>query len=208
MSSGEKKKFREETLRMERRAAAVTEGLSENIRSADGRTNHPELYTAPAQPAAEDEVADFLYALVRLLKPDSVLETGTAFGHTAARICDALTDNGVGELLTMEAKASRHEAAAARLADEPAVVLHAKYQDVTPPDGTSFGLCFFDATRNSRDKEFLHFRPWIADDAILVFHDTGAQHPGMSGVRALEDAGLIKSLFFATPRGISVGVPT
>jgi len=183
------------------------EGLHPHIRSADARTNHPELYTAGAQPAAEDEVGDLLWALVRLLKPDSVLETGTAFGHTAARICDALEDNGVGTLTTIEMKPNRFLMAKERLTDRPAIVINSAYEQYTPPRGTKYGLCFFDATRHDRDQEYLHFRPWIPDNAVLVFHDTGAQHPGMNGVKALEDAGLIRSLFFPTPRGISVAIP-
>ena len=185
----------------------ITEELNEFIRSADARTNHPELYTARAQPAAEDEVGDLLWALIRLLKPDSVLETGTAFGHTAARMCDALEMNGVGSLTTIEMKRNRFLIAKESLTDRPAIAINSAYEQYTPPRGTKYGLCFFDATRRNRDQEYLHFRPWIPDNAVLVFHDTGAQHPGMNGVRALEDAGLIRSLFFATPRGISVAIP-
>ena len=181
--------------------------LHKHIRSADSRTNHPRLFTAPAQPAAEDEVADFLWALVRMLKPDHVLETGTAFGHTAERICDALERNGVGHLTTIEMKRNRWQEAKERLELRPATVIHSAFEEYTPPEGTRYGLCFFDATRFTRDEEYLHFGPWINDDATLVVHDTGSQHPGMAGVRRLEDAGRIRTMYFATPRGISVGVP-
>jgi hypothetical protein len=51
---------------------------------------------------AEVEVLDFLHALVRMTKPDRVIETGTWFGRSAIAIASALRDNGSGHLWTME----------------------------------------------------------------------------------------------------------
>ncbi|MCA1800594.1 MAG: hypothetical protein LC650_04820, partial [Actinobacteria bacterium] len=81
--------------------------LHENIRSADPRTRHPELYSAKARPSAEDEVAEFIAALVNLVKPNRALEIGTAFGHTSEVIGRALARNGFGELDTIDINESR-----------------------------------------------------------------------------------------------------
>jgi predicted O-methyltransferase YrrM len=48
------------------------------------------------------EVLDFLYTLVRLTKPERVLETGTWLGRSATAIASALRANGIGYLVTIE----------------------------------------------------------------------------------------------------------
>jgi hypothetical protein len=52
---------------------------------------------------AEVEVLDFLYALVRLTKPEHAVETGTWLGRSAIAIASALRDNGFGHLISLEA---------------------------------------------------------------------------------------------------------
>jgi predicted O-methyltransferase YrrM len=48
-----------------------------------------------------------IYALVRLLKPDRVLETGVADGTTSAYILRALEDNGRGRLYSIDVPSER-----------------------------------------------------------------------------------------------------
>lgn len=50
----------------------------------------------------EREVGEFLYGLVRLLKPAFCLETGTFVGDSAAHISRALRDNQSGRLHTCD----------------------------------------------------------------------------------------------------------
>jgi len=50
----------------------------------------------------EIEVGDFLYGLVRTIKPDAILETGTHQCIGAAYMGLALKENGKGKLLTLE----------------------------------------------------------------------------------------------------------
>lgn len=178
--------------------------LHKNIRSTDSRTRHPELYTAPVRPAAEDEVSELLAALVFALKPDRVIETGAHQGHTSEKIGMALRRNGVGHLDTIELKPHLASDIRQRTGDLPVTLHEGDYKEFTPAKGVKYHLAFFDATRNARDAEFLHFQPWIPVGAIVVFHDCGHQHPGKEGVDRLEDAGLVKSLFIPTPRGVCV----
>lgn len=149
--------------------------LHENIRSADSRTRAPESYTAPAQPAAEDEVADFIAALIRLTKPRRVLELGTAFGHTSEKIGRALQENGFGELDTLEIKANRHKEARGRCAGLP-VNLHLKSYEQWKPENTLYDMVFFDSDRKNRHREYALMRPYLNPWATLIFHDAGEQH--------------------------------
>lgn len=57
------------------------------------------------------EAARFLFALVRRLRPDRVLELGTALGVSAAYQGAALSLNGVGSMVTIDASAARMEVA-------------------------------------------------------------------------------------------------
>lgn len=52
--------------------------------------------------AIEEGSAFLVYALVRLLRPSVVLETGVANGHSSALILDALRENGCGELHSID----------------------------------------------------------------------------------------------------------
>ncbi len=63
-----------------------------------------EAYSIPAR-ASELGGAAFLeacYALVRLLRPNVVLETGVAHGYSTAAILQALEDNGYGRLYSVD----------------------------------------------------------------------------------------------------------
>lgn len=176
--------------------------LHPNIRSTDSRVSHPELYTAPHREAAEDEVSQFLGSLVKLVKPDWVLEVGTSLGHTALHLGAALQDNGVGRLDTIDVNKRRLEEARERLEGLPVNIHAMKYQEFTPPDNRFYGVAFFDSEWKNRDGELKHFRPWLTHTSILVFHDTGSQNPGSSGIAKLEMEGIVRSIFLPTPRGL------
>src|SRR5437870_1468065 len=52
--------------------------------------------------ATEVEVSEFLWGLVRLLKPKQILETGCYTGVSSLFMAQALKDNGFGGLVTLE----------------------------------------------------------------------------------------------------------
>ena len=60
------------------------------------------LLTADDEMASEHEVYDFLYALVRLLKPKVILETGCYKGGATLKMAQAAADNGCGEVQTCD----------------------------------------------------------------------------------------------------------
>jgi predicted O-methyltransferase YrrM len=190
----------------------VSKVLHEHIKATTPEARYPESFSAPAQPAAEDELAEFLAAAIRPMKPDLVLETGTAFGHTAKVMAEALVKNGFGHLHTIELKPARYQMAETRLESLPATIHKGKWEGVTFPDDYEFHVAFFDATRANRDGEFHHFRPWIPTGAIVGFHDTGMgrqrdlRKPKLAemGVQNLIDEGRIKPIYFPCPRGFTL----
>jgi predicted O-methyltransferase YrrM len=60
---------------------------------------------------------DLLYALVRAARPDTVVEFGTSFGISTIYLAAAVTDNGVGQVLSTELSAAKIKAAQANLAE-------------------------------------------------------------------------------------------
>jgi len=175
--------------------------LHDNIRSADSRTRLAESYTAPAQPAAEDQVADFIAAIINLTKPLRVLELGTAFGHTSFKIGQALKRNGVGILDTMDINETRLVEARKRCFDLPVQIHRCSYRDFKVPDHVRYDLAFFDSDRANRDVEYATFKPFLNDGATLLFHDAGEQHK--EAVQALSRLNL-PLVYLPCPRGLMI----
>ena len=67
------------------------------------------LLTAEDEWASEYEVYDFLYALVRLLKPKVILETGCYKGGATKRFVEGCKANGLGEVFTCDTDLGRIE---------------------------------------------------------------------------------------------------
>ncbi|MFY1683470.1 O-methyltransferase [Micromonospora sp. WMMD730] len=58
---------------------------------------------------------DLLYALVRAVRPQTVVEFGTAYGISTLHLAAAVRDNGVGHVTTTELSATKVKAARANL---------------------------------------------------------------------------------------------
>src|SRR3989344_486705 len=59
----------------------------------------------------ECEVGEFLYGLIRCLKPTSILETGTYTGVSAMYMGEAVKDNSFGKVITLEFEPTHKERA-------------------------------------------------------------------------------------------------
>jgi predicted O-methyltransferase YrrM len=114
--------------------------------------------------AVELETADFLYALVRLLKPRLVLESGTGRGYASAFIGTALADNGYGTLITYEPLQAFADEARTRLVGLPVDV---RDGDLSAFDGTP-DVVFLDSGPAYREREIAE---WVARDVVLIVHD-------------------------------------
>lgn len=157
---------------------------------------------------AELEVLDFLYALVRLSKPNHALETGTWLGHAACAIGRALVANGFGALVTLDLNEEALKAAAKNL--EAAGVTHVVSPilcdslSYTPPNPLDFAL--FDSETTLREAEFRRFHQWLRPGALVVFHDTAPHHAVVGeAVKRLASEGLLTGIELPTPRGVFVG---
>ncbi len=154
---------------------------------------------------AEAEVLDFLYALVRLVKPANAVETGTWLGWSATAIAAAMRDNGFGRVLTIEADPEIAELANQNLrragfAGRVAQIL-ADTREFTPTE--TYQFAYFDTKPALAAAEFRRFYEHLEAGAIVVFHDVDGD--AATDITALSQAGSLEGMFVATPRGLFVG---
>lgn len=135
----------------------------------------------------EVEVAEFLYGLVRLLKPKAVVEAGTGSGYSAVAIASALQANGHGSLVSFEPMPEFQARASVRLQGLPAVVFAGQSCDCL--QARTADLVFVDSFGPIRQRDLDH---WLPTGVPIVVHDANDY--------VLPDNGL----HFDTPRGLWV----
>jgi predicted O-methyltransferase YrrM len=92
-----------------------------------GRATWAEVSAAERSDALEDRYipisaagGNLLYAMARAIRPRTVVEFGTSYGISTLYLAAAVTDNGIGQVLTTELNAKKAAAARANL-DEAGV---------------------------------------------------------------------------------------
>jgi len=166
---------------------------------------HPERWTSEDWDSAELEVTELVAAFVGALRPDLVVETGSAFGQTARAIGYTLKEAGSGVLHTIEPNPERAEITRGECKNLPVVVEEMSSLDFEPP--SKIGFAWFDSLVPLRLPEFEHFYPHLLPGAIVGFHDT-APHHGTAmwqGIMAQETAGRLLPIRLHTPRGVVFG---
>lgn len=152
-------------------------------------------YSAPDVMASEVEVSRFVGALVDLLHPNRVLETGTYLGHTAGAIGFALRSQHFGHLDTIEQDATLAETARRKLTHLPVTVHRCHSLDFIPE--YTYDLFFLDSDIEDRVKELSHFRRFASRRAVVALHDSR----NATLQRALRDFAYVD---FPTPRGLAL----
>lgn len=132
-------------------------------------------FTAFDMMAVTLEDGDFLYALVRVTKPDLVLESGTGKGISGTFIAQALHDNGHGRLVSFEPEIVYAAEARVRLKDMPAEVRLDEINDwdweAEPPE-----LVYIDSHMGRRHDDIEHWLTCGYDGLVLV-HDAMRLYP-------------------------------
>jgi predicted O-methyltransferase YrrM len=169
---------------------------------------YPERWHSDDADSTEHEVAALVAAFARALRPDVVVETGSAWGQTAEAIGQVLDDAGVGRLFTIEPDEARAEATGKRCKPLHSVtVVTAKSLDWEPANSIGnarIGFAWLDSLPHLRVPEFLHLRAHMAPGAFVGFHDTAPhQGPLRQQIEALETQGLLLPVHLPTPRGVT-----
>ena len=156
---------------------------------------------------AELETIEFLYALIRLVKPRFVLETGTWHGMAALAMGRGLRDNGRGVLVSIEIDRESHAVAERRIRnsglENHVQLLCRSSLDFVP--NQAIDLVLFDSELSLRASEFTHYQPYLASGALVLFHDTSSSHKVVAAaVNELLADGILEGFLLPTPRGLAV----
>lgn len=145
----------------------------------------------------EIEVLEFLYSLVRLVKPHLVLETGTYAGWSSAVMAQAMVDNKIGHWVISLEIDKRWKDRADKLHHElglefnVATYLEDSLKWKVPPDlrgsnetmenppSCMFDILFLDSEPGLRFKELKKFYQYVLPGGFIIIHDL---HPHLGQI--------------------------
>jgi len=137
---------------------------------------YADLFLAYDIGSTEIEVLNWLYASVCLLKPQSILETGTCKGLGTIALATACKANGLGKVYSIEIEKSLHEAAVQRVCEEGLSQFTTLYcqdsRNFLLNTNLSFDFAFFDSECEIRIEEFRICRERGILKGVAIFHDT------------------------------------
>jgi len=168
---------------------------------------HPERWHMYDSMSAEVEVLDFLKAIVKTLKPEVVVETGTFSGLSTLRIAEGLKENGVGRVTTCEYDPKVYAAAKARF-DASGLGEWIDARNASSLELNVEGkidLFFSDSDVAIREAEVRRFLPQINPYGLILMHDaSSAVKTVREAAKKMEAEGLISVVLLPTPRGLVV----
>lgn len=168
---------------------------------------HPERWHMVDPQTCELEVLEFLKCLVRTVKPQLIVETGTFIGYSALKMAEGLKDNGFGRIVTIEYDPAVFAKAKKRI-DASGLGDWIEYRNQssveTKIDGT-IDLLFSDSHLLIREQELRHFLPQISPYGLILVHDASSQIEKVrEAMLRLELEGLISTVLLSTPRGMAI----
>lgn len=171
----------------------------------------------------EVEVSEYLWATMRIIKPDLVLETGTHKGISSSYIARALEDNHRGKLITFEIILQHYQSAKSLWNDLGlSHRIDARLEDALQfnAEGLAFDILFLDSEPQLRFNEFVKFYPYLRPGGLILIHDLNQNlgHHGMTHHGIYDwpygdfreklgpyiKSNDIQTLSFSTPRGLSI----
>ena len=161
--------------------------------------------------ATEVEMLEFLHSLVRLLKPEFVLETGTYLGYGAVYMALAMQKNGFGSLLSCDTDVEAlDKATTLAMINEVDKIVRFVPQSgadvIRQIDDRSLDMVFIDSgDAITRCEEIALVIPKMKlDNSLCVVHDTGSYSQLETYLNGLEKEKKIYPWHVpCTPRGFS-----
>ena len=127
--------------------------------------------------SVEIEVGEFLYSLVRMQKPDNILETGTHKGISTLYMALALKDNEKGIIETVEFDPQWSEATKLlwkTFEVEQCISSNCQKSMEFEPK-TNYDLVLLDTEPHIRFDELVRFYPSVNSGGIIIIHDLDAK---------------------------------
>ena len=168
---------------------------------------HPERWKMLDPQTAEIEVLDLLESLIRAVKPELIVETGTFIGHSAIRMARALQENGIGRIITIEYDPAVFAKAKQQI-EASGVAPWIECRNASSLDTTIHGaidLFYSDSDLNIREQEVRHFLPQIKPQGLVLIHDASSHFKVVrEAALRLEAEGLLSVVLLSSPRGLCI----
>ena len=155
--------------------------IPEHMVHSHVESERADLFTCYDACSTEVEYLEFWAALVRITKPKDVLETGSFRGWGSLHIGQALQQNGMGKLVSIEIADEHYKEASWRIEknelNEQVEVVQADVQDFLKETDRKFDLAFFDTELDMRMDEFRICldRKLLERGGFAVFHDSSKE---------------------------------
>jgi predicted O-methyltransferase YrrM len=167
---------------------------------------HPELWRMLDSQTTEVEVIDLLKSLVRAVKPNLIVETGTFLGYSTITMAEGLRENGFGKVITIEYDPAIFAKAKERI-DASGLANWIEYRNEssleTRIEGT-IDILFSDSHLMIRENEIRRLLPQLDPRGLLLIHDASSHFQVVrEAAMRLEQEGLISIVLLPTPRGWS-----
>lgn len=185
-------------------------GICHVVPECSGPTSiceRPYLYSMNDRISSESEVHLFLQALTELLKPKFILETGTYKASSTISFAEGLRRNNFGYLVSLEIDKILSSEAQQLLEEYPVEIVNTNSLAYVPKE--KIDILFLDSKRTMREEEFLHFRPWLDKNSVIIWHDSSyrKKNPAVyNTIKKLHNSGIIDYLTFPTPRGLTLSM--
>ena len=128
------------------------------------------------------EAGHLLYALVRAIRPQTVVEFGTSFGISSIYLAAAVADNGTGQVITTELSAKKAAAARANLEEAgvagPVTILEGDALQTLAGLAGPVGLVLLDGWKDLCLPVLRLLEPALAAGALVAADDI--TNPGMA----------------------------
>jgi predicted O-methyltransferase YrrM len=168
----------------------------------------PQLWNCYDAMSAEAEVLEFLFQLVRTIKPKLMVETGTFLGLAACYIGRALKQNGRGKLVTCELDAGIFRQASQMIGlssvSDVIEMHHCSSLDLQVQG--QIDILFCDSEPSIRSDEIRHFWDQVPDTGLIIVHDVNSGDHSDLRQRVLDfDRNRqLSVVLLPTPRGLAI----
>lgn len=147
----------------------------------------------PKDDSADQGEQFFLYGLVRAIKPELIVETGTHRGKSTLYMAQALLDNKKGRIVTYDPfDAYDQEGNFRKFPEHEKIITYKKAKGETVEEANiDFFFCDGFHDKKTVVDEVKQFLPRLSPHAIVVFHDCDLEKNDACDVNgAVEELGL------------------
>lgn len=172
--------------------------------------------------SVECEVGEFLMSMVRVIKPEQILETGTYKGWSSAYMANGLKENGSGHITTLEIEQSHidHSLDLWEKLNVSDFITVNKIASLNYEPVTSYQLILLDTEPQIRFAELIKFYPYLESGGFVFIHDLhrhmaqvgqNPDHPEKfwpwgeipEEMKELVKSDKLRPFHFSTPRGLT-----